>query len=319
MKRIKSMFLPFAAAGAALSLASCIDSDEKVMLNPDGSGKSLVKIKIAGGGPLGFGGAGEKPNLDEMAKQTAMGLLGGASGVEAWSDVKYEVNDEGMTEFSGIAYFPDITKYSVGSMSGGGMTMEGGEKGWTMKKEGDTVTLSFSPMGAAEEAKPGEPPADIDAEIKKARAEFQQGKAMMAGILGGFKTAVSLKVGGEITAAEAFKKTDSNVASMAFTGTDLLNGMEKAMMDDELMRKLAAKGQLGDQSGEAPPPEILEKIYGAKEVKVAFKAGDPLFDYKAEVAKVKANMPADLKKMIEDAKAAAADQGGALDIPGDIK
>ncbi len=287
---------------AALSLSSCLDTDEKILLNPDGSGKAYVKIMVSGGA---FNLGGEKPEPAEAARDTAMGLLGGAKGVEAWSDVKYGVNDKGITEFSGLAYFPDITKYSVGSMDAGGMKMKGGEKSWTMRNDGGTITLVFSPMGAGEKAEPGKPPADVEAAIKKQRMEFQQSKPMMTAVLGEMKTAVGIKVGGAIQGTQAFEKKNDSVASMAFSGADLLKGVEKAMMDDVLMRKLAAEGKLGEGTGDGPPPEVMEKVFGGKQFEIVFKAGAPLFDYKAEVAKAKASMKADVKKMIEEAKESA--------------
>lgn len=297
-------------AAATLALTSCLETDEKLLLNPDGSGKALVKIRVAGGGNLGldFGEEAEEPNPEEMARDTALGLLGGAQGVEAWSKVKYRIDDEGMTEFTGVAYFPDITKFSVGSMDSGGMSMSGGEASWEMEEADGVITLSFLPMGENDdETEAPEPPEDIEAEIKKQRMEFRQAKPMMAGIMESMKTSVAIKVAGEIQETEIFEKKGPNTAATSFTGRQMLDGMEKVLMDDELMKRLAAEGKMGSES-EDVPPEVMQAAFGGDSFTIRFKAGDPLFDYKAEVEAAKAGQSDELKELLKEAE-----EGGGSD------
>jgi hypothetical protein len=303
MKLLRKCLIPSLAATGALILSACIDNEQKLVLNPDGSGKAQVAIKVVGGG-LNFGD--EKPDPKQVARETAAGLIGGAQGVDAWTKVKVDVDKEGRSVFSGVAYFSDITKFSVGGMDGGGMKMGGGESSWKMEREGDVITLTFLPMGGGEEdAEPGDPPADIEAAIQAERMEFRQGKAMMAGFLSEMKTMVALKLPGEIESVKAFEKKGADVAAMSFTGAQILEGMEKVMNDDELMKKLAKEGRLGDDSD--APPELMQKTFGADAFEVRFKAGKAQFDYAAEVAEAKANPTDELKALLELAKE---DEGG---------
>jgi hypothetical protein len=303
-------------AAAALALTSCLETDEKLVLNPDGSGKALVKIRVAGGPDLGigFGEEAGKPDPGKMARDTAVGLLGGAQGVEAWSDVKYRVDDEGMTEFTGVAYFPDITKFSVGSMDSGGMSSDMGNTRWQMEEDGGVITLSFVPMaGDEDETEAEDPPEDIEAEIKKQRMEFRQAKPMMAGIMEGMKTRIAIKVAGEIEETEIFEKKGSNTATLAYTGRQMLDGMEKVLMDDEVMKKLAAEGSMDSESGDMPP-EVMEAAFGGEDFRIVFKAGEPIFDYQAEMAEAKAGQSDELKELIEASKQEA--EGGEIDMGG---
>lgn len=304
---MRSISRPFflIPAVATFALTGCLETDEKIVLNPDGSGKALVKIQVAGppgGLNLGFGEEEEEPDPREMARGTAVGLLGGAQGVDAWSNVKYGVNDEGMTEFTGIAYFPDITKFSVGSMDSGGMSSSMGSGSWKMEESGGVITLSFMPVvGDEDETEPADPPEDIEAEIKKQRMEFRQAKPMMAGIMEAMKTKIAIKVPGEIQETEVFEKKSANAAVTSFSGRQMLDGMEKVLMDDELMKKLAAEGGFDQEAGDMPP-EVMQAAFGGDSFTIVFKAGEPQFDYAASVAKAKEGQSDELKELLKEAE-----------------
>jgi hypothetical protein len=301
MKKTVHALAALFSGSVAFLLSGCLETDEKLVINPDGSGKAQVKIQVAGGG-VSFND--ETPEPEQVARDTAVGLIGGAQGVEVWSKVKYRVNDEGMAEFTGVAHFPDITKFSVGSMKSGGMSMDGSNSAWKMEESGGLITLTLEPMtGNDEEMEAPTPPEDIEAEIKKQRMEFRQAKPMMSGILAGMKTSVALKVAGEIKQTEVFRKQSSDVATVAFNGKQMLDGMEKVIMDDAMMRKLAATGGMDSQSGDMPP-EVMEAAFGGEAFTVTFAPGEPLFDYAAEVAKAKAGQTPELKALIKEAELA---------------
>ena len=63
-----------------------------------------------------------------------------------------------------------------------------------------------------------------------------------------------------------------------------------------------------------PPDDVASDLIfgGDGPVEIVIKPGEPLFDYAAEVAEAQANMSNELKQMIEDGKAAAADGGADL-------
>lgn len=310
MNSIPRLFFLIPAV-ATLALTGCLETDEKILLNPDGSGKALVKIRVAGGPDLGisFGEETEEPEPEEMARNTAVGLLGGATGVEAWSDVKYRIDDEGMTEFTGVAYFPDITKFSVGSMSNGGMSSDMSDTKWEMENADGVITLSFLPMiGDGDETEPADPPEDIEAEIKKQRMEFRQAKPMMAGIMEAIKTKVSIKVAGEIQETEIFEKKGTSTATASFTGRQILDGMEEVLMDDEVMKRLAAEGGFNQDSGDMPP-EVMEAAFGGDAFTIVFKAGDPLFDYDAGVAAALSGQSDELKELLKEAEESSDEDG----------
>ena len=298
-------------------MTSCMDSNQKLILNPDGSGKAQVHIQVQpnpmGGAAFGIGGAdAPKPDPEKEARETAGGLLAGAEGVDAWKNVEWGVTDKGLIEFKAIAYFSDINEFEVGSIKTGGMSMSGGVPGWEMTKNDDgTIVLGFDPMGSGDEDMPDgladpdlKPSAEeIDQMIKQERMQFQQMKPMMGPMLAGLKTAVTIKVPGEIQSKAIFEQAGPNVASMSFSGKQMLDGMEKVMMNDELMKKMAEAGQVGHgPGGGEPPEEAFELIFGEPgPVQLTFKPGAAQFDYAAEVKAAQDSLPAEIKEMIEAA------------------
>lgn len=279
-----------------------MESENKVLLNSDGSGKALVKLKSAQAIGLGLGEA----ELVEAERNAAMGIVG-AGVVDAWSDVTFSVNEEGFFEFRGVAYFPDFTRFPILGLFEGSDGASDGAIGWKMESAGGIITLTYSPNVDRSEPD-GDPPPDTDEKIKEIRRQFNSGKETIEAMVGEMSSIVSIKVGGEITDTKGFERKGESVASVSINAEGVLKGIENMVMDDALLKKLAAKGQLVENPQGNPPPEFFECLYGVDELKIAFKAGDPLFDYGAEVAKAKANMPADLVKLIEDAKAAKKDR-----------
>ncbi|MEZ5299849.1 MAG: hypothetical protein R3F11_04155 [Verrucomicrobiales bacterium] len=313
-------FLAYLSAGAAalLTLSGCLEMDQGLQLNADGSGKMKVEMKMANPmaalGGLGDLGGGEGPNLDEMAREMAVEMLANMQGVEVWSDVSYGVGDDGKMFCRATGYFPDISKLE--SAEGAEEGMSGPEIAWKSSKtaDGKWVLEMANPMGAEEGAekeqgdeKP-EPNEMTDEEIadaiKAKRAEFQATKAMMGMFVGGIKIRSSIQVAGSIDSVNNLKKDSDNEASMEITGAKLLEAMEKLVMDDELMKKAVLSGADPTDMDAVSPDKFSELLLGGEGPSrlVITPSEKPLFDYAAEVKKAKASQSDDLKKLLEDAK-----------------
>lgn len=322
--RFPQIITSLAGVGALLT-SSCVQLEEKAIINADNTGKSQVTIEmpdpsamLGGLGAPDGGAAAPAADPNETAKEFAQGVLGGAMGVEAWSNVEYGVTPEGKMRFRGVAYFPDFTDYEVSPGGGGGMEMEGPGGGGLKSEMRDgkwVISMDMEPDAEADPDEPaGEPvPADeIDGKLQQARAQWQAMKGMMAGFFTGLKFEYKLKVAGEIESVSNFVKHDTNVAGVVMDGEKILGVMDAMLMDDDLMKASLAAGEVDEQGmPKNPPADLAAKMMFGEEgpVEIVIIPGDPLFDYAAEVEAAKAAMTDDIKAMIEAGKAAAAAEG----------
>ncbi len=296
---------------AWFALAGCMDLTQDVTLNADGSGKAQILIKAhpaLGGERINLNGTQiAQPAPDEVARKTAAALLAGAEGVDAWSNVRWQPDNQGLIEFSGTAYFPSIDKFSVGNMKADGMTTSGGIPQWRMQQDAAGVTtLQLFPFGvsettpenAASSKKLSE--AEIAAEIQQQRVQFQRMKPIMLGMLSGMSTRVTVQAPSPLRAMRIFAAPDSRQATMHVTGMQMLESTEKLIMDDKLIRALVARGDLGgDASQNEPPPEMMKLMFGEEgPAQVAFESDASQFDYEAEMTAARDRMPAEIVEMM---------------------
>ncbi len=326
-----------AAILTAVSLTSCFEVDQKVVLNPDGSGKLVMSTAMGMPGALGGlgdllggGGDGEKKGgkggaMKGQARELAVSMLR-AEGIEAWSDVRYEVNKEGKAFATVTGYFPDVSKVKVseGPLQAGdkGNKDEGGEKGENGKggkssldivkdAEGNWVLdlseeLNKAKKQGDEPKKDGAPaPKLSDGELEDKMAEERQKwgftKGMMESMLGGMRVRFQLEGGGTITSAEGFVKNGENQATFEFDGKKMMKAMDEVMKDDEKLKELVKSGKspLDDSAG---GEAFLSGMGGANgKIRMVMKPGAPAFDYKAAVEKAKAGITPELAGLLADA------------------
>lgn len=290
----------FCSIGISIFISGCLDTEEKIMLNPDGSGKALIRVKTSAALNIGFGEKREEAS--DMARQFAVKTIASAEGVDAWFDVAYSQNEKGDLEFSGIAYFSDLNQFSAGSM-GGGDPVSGNEKsGWKMSADGGAILLSYIPPSFEDGAAFGEPPADVGEKVAEMRENFRESELVMKRLLADYNGKMGIKVAGEIQSVMTFEKLGKDVASIAYSGEGLVDAIEEVLMDDKLVRELTAKGAFAEGDQATPPREVFERLYGGSVFEIRFVPGQALFDYRAEVAKVNAAMTADFKSLLDEAE-----------------
>src|SRR5262245_1962593 len=93
----------------ACLLSGCLETTRIYVLNPDGSGKVTVDTLMPDQATAADGN--EKPNpakQKEVAKLMAQDLVSQSEGVDAWSDLVFDVNADGKAHIKGTAYFSDI-------------------------------------------------------------------------------------------------------------------------------------------------------------------------------------------------------------------
>jgi hypothetical protein len=299
MKTLGAIFLAFGLAG-------CIDLDEAFQINPDGSGKVVVRMVFT---PFRLDFGPEKdPSSEDQLKDAARDEIEKAKGVEAWSDVAWTRRPDGKAEFKGTAYFKDLAALKLHTQGLSGFP--------------GTLTLKKTPAGgftleAAPEEKPEAPPALSDAEVKKKlaeeRAQYQQSKAFLQGMLAELKVRASFTFPGAVEGAACFRKAGASTAQLSLEGKALLKAFDDLMMNDALLEaQIRARGDLKG----APPPDagFFQALFGEKgPPQVSTAAGAvPLFDWAKEVAAAKALEPIHLKSLGARAAPPPAAKGGAL-------
>lgn len=259
--------------GFMMLLASCYETKQEFTLNPDGSGKVLHECSFQN---VNLTNNDEDP---EEALQSAIAkLIGDSKGIDAWSDVSFKQLDDGRMWFRGTAYFKKIDELEIENQSmlefawknqGGGKA----ELALNLKNDENS-----KPEPKAAELKPGEKAEKLKAE----RAKFQQSKPMLAAMLGGLKQSVTFHLPGKIGTSSNFKASSSGALELTFEGIKMIEALESLVNDDAWI----AKNGFDSQNTPALDNELSGMLFGEKAPVNATVsgAGQPLFDYAAEVA-----------------------------------
>ena len=283
---------PFAAIALlalALAAAGCIDLDQEFTLNPDGSGKVVLRSVAP---PVTFNLTGKETSPEQAMQKAVREELEKSEGVDAWKDVSASLRDDGKIEIKATAYFKDISKLKLKS---------GGQMAFAVSKDpsGAWVLQAVAEKKAA--AKP-EPPAqkpteeEVKAKMKAERAKYQQVKPLMETFLKDFRHHSKFNLPGTLAETNNFKKLSGTSVEVGFEGKALLKIMDDLVMDDAALRQQIESGRTLDD----PPDEDLmaEKMFGQKGPVRAVVKG-PLkapFDYEKEAAPARALLPEILKK-----------------------
>jgi hypothetical protein len=297
-----------APALAVLALAGCIDLEQDYQINPDGSGKVLVRTLFV---PfrLDVGPDAERSPEDQL-QAAVRDEIEKSKGVEAWADVAWTRRPDGKSEFKGTAYFKDLAALKLHNQGFSGFP------GKLALKKTAAGGLALEAVPEEEGAAPGPrqlAEADVKAKMAEERAQYQQSKAFLQGMLGELKVRASFALPGAVESTACFKKTGPSKAQIGLEGPALMKAFDALMLDDALLEKQIR--ERGDLKG-APPADgaFFEKLFGEKgppRVTTA-AAGAPLFDYAKEAAAAKAGQPALLTKLGAVPPPPPAAQGGAL-------
>jgi hypothetical protein len=303
----------------ALGLSGCIEVGQEVVLNPDGSGKVVMTSAIAMpdlGGISGLKDAGAKVDPKAQAREFAVAMLR-SEGIEAWSDVKYEIGKDGKTRATATGYFPDVTKVRLNNQMGDkeekqslGIT-KNADGNWVLKLDPKKEKKDEAKKDDASKAAEATPDADekkkpltddeLDEKLVQERQQWAAMKGFMGALFEGMKMRSSLEGGGTIVSAAVYKKESESKATFEFNGKQLLEMVDKLLQDDEKAKKMLREGK-SPTSNEGGPDEMFAAVFGEGTPTVVMKPGAAAFDYSAAVAKAKASQTPELKALIADAK-----------------
>ncbi len=290
---------------ACLSLVGCIDLEQTWTLNPDGSGK-LLHHAVFQPFSLNFdGGADPEDAMRDAVQQT----LDDSEGIAAWENVSFRLTDAGKIEFTGTAYFDDISAVKIAT---GGSTMDMFSPTLSTDASGK---LTLTMTAEESDGSPGLPPADLAGAVKEQKAQFAQMKPMMVAMLGEMKSAQTFHLPGTLANSTNFEKGADGSVGFAIKGSDLIAALDAMMNDTAWLEEQVAKGVDLSQEGPAIDGKMNEQLFGSSApLSATFTgAGEASFDYASAVAKAREAYPAMLESLGLDGpveRVAAADGSG---------
>ena len=283
---------PFAAIAVlalALAAAGCLDLDQEFTLNPDGSGKVVLRSVAP---PVSFELTEKNPSPEKTMQKAVREELEKSEGIDAWKDVTASLRDDGKIEFKATAYFKDVSRLKL--KSGGMMTLAVSKDpsgAWVLQAVPDQKTAAKPEPPAV---KPGED--EIKAKMKAERAKYQQMKPLMETFLKDLRLHSKFNLPGSVTEANNFKKLSATSVDFAFEGKTVLKIMDDLVLDDAALRRQIESGRTLDD----PPDEELmtEKLFGQKgTIRVVVKGPvKAAFDYEKEAAAARKETPGILAK-----------------------
>jgi len=275
--------------------AGCVEEKSEYTVNPDGSGKVVYDIIFA---PTQLNLSPKETDPQHRIKLEVEKILQKSEGIDAWSDIFYELTDEGQIHFVGTAYFRDINKVDI--RAGGfnkGMKLrfsrsQSGRITIELRKESDSKSTE----------KKGDVPEFTEAElaqkIKEARLQYNEARPMMLGMLGTLKQVKKLHLPGKIEKHLNFELIDSNTVQVKIEGRKMIEAMDKMMADDGWMKRQIRAGKNPVKEG-PDEPVLNEMLFGEKgPVQIILHSDSKaLFDYDAELAQARKGYKAMIKKL----------------------
>ncbi len=275
------------------SLTGCIEEKNEYYVNPDGSGKVIHELFTVEGSEINLNfddNESTKPSVEQQLKDLARDTMQNAKGIEVWADVETEITDEGKLHFKGTAYFKDVTKLSF-EQSGFEQ-----DSGFAISRDDDGLLILEMETDKEEKTKEAKQLTDeqVRQEIKKQRLKYEQSKPMMIGILNNLKQTNIVHYKGRVKSSVNFQKSDGAV-TLIVDGKKMLEYFDSLMSNDEKLEQMIRAGKdMNDEDWNG----YFEYTGGtAKAPRAVIELTDPLFDYKKEVEKAKANNPAMIKSL----------------------
>jgi len=265
-----------ALLAVALAQAGCIEQEEHWTLNPDGSGKVALEHRTL----LTIVRSEPGPTVLERARRKVRDILAKAEGVDVWSNVEFEVDEEAWITFRGTAYFRDLNR----------LRLHLGGLEWNLTRRGDE-SLVF----VFERPRPAAQPFELTLEealdrVPEQRRSAEQMRSACVQLLPGLTTQSTLELFAEPSRKNGVQVQPDGCFLVEITGRKLIEAFEQIDQQDDAWH--AQKLQLAARQGndDAWEAMLCEHLFGSSEwpsVEVP-STGAPLFDYAAEVERARA-------------------------------
>lgn len=315
----------------------CLQEDERVTLNPDGSGKFSYEVTYD---PQALERMAQGVGRDPEALRAALpdleavlfAVINGAQGVDVWSDAGINTDSTGRPRIHVAGYFKDVAEFELGNpmdamqtakdapdspLDLGHMHMEPGT--------GDTRVLSFSLWESdSTDSIPtrGGPLPELTAEerarLDRARTVFVVNMGMMANLFRDAGSNFEIRLPGTVVDTGFFELVGDDVARMDFDVPKIALAMSEMVQDDRIARVMLAKEAGLPDSGSSLASAMadstsldrfLRAVFGRPGLpRIVFRPGKPVFDYAAERNRASAHPPRELAATLARAQRATASE-----------
>ena len=267
------------AAFVAVLLCGCYEVEQCFTLNPDGSGKVDVSAQLAAFDLF------SEANPDEQGAKKVGEILSLSKGVAVWRGVDFSVAADGAINFSGTAYFEDVSQLEI-------YDLQLFRVRWLPSGEGACRLIVAEQFeDEAGRAPPPEmSPEEMQEEIKRQRAAYLEAKVLKRALAGDARIALVFDLPGQVAALENMKGASDADATLSLDYAMLAGAMDELIKSDEWIAKQIRGGY--DVSMHVPFEDaaLRERLLGAPGPIGAMVQGaeTPAFDYAGEVAAAEA-------------------------------
>jgi hypothetical protein len=284
----QKLLATFCILFVAAIFSGCLEVTETYTLNPDGSGKLMLKSAMK---PFDFDDEKSAKEKKEELREFVASVLEKSSGVDVWKDISVKHLPDGKIYFEGTAYFPDLSALDIyqASMSEFALRKaEGGEMVIEIGKEEDPeeTDTSSGPLNLTEE--------EIATKIDSAKEEFRMARGMLGMFLDDWNSRTTVRTAGNIDVAHGFTRNADGSITMEFRGKRVLEIIDSLTASDQYWRDDALQNTAGKMDRDK---EMRAIMFGAEKPLITVSgASKPLFDYASEAGAAKKKYAALRKK-----------------------
>jgi hypothetical protein len=288
-------------SAALFFISGCIETEQEIFLNADGSGKAIMDIECSPMMAMQYSMYNEESADSNAMVKEMVGQMLENDDILAWDGVDSGPTSEGGLFIKATAYFEDMSDIS----SGGSEIPFGGVGAFEIKRTDDgkmvlaEVYYAFEDEDANEDDKKKAELTDkqIEFKLKQLKAQLQQSKMMMGQYMGDFRYKVTIHLPGVIEDANVFTVVDENTVMFEIEGKKIMEEFDKLLGDEANLREMVKSGD-GDMGMMDGDERYMRKLMlGTDEPMRVVIVPDASMnvDYTKDIETAKANF----KEMVE--------------------
>ncbi len=267
-------------------LSSCIESDNKYYINPDGTGKLEFRAQM----PLNPFGNSDPETIEEEAKKEFVGFISEINGIDAWKGLNWRLSEDSSSLIiTGMGYFRDMNALGGENLFLRPLLIE--------QEDGTTLVKMASDDKDEMESEENEDVVIAEDEdffkdkILENKKTFKFMKNMMSLIFADmrFSTTMQFSPMAKVQSMQSVSVGKENSFTFAFEGMQIVNGLDSLEKSEEFWEEMAKKNKSLDADEgmeDITESEAMKNfIFPDGEPQLVFEnLGSAVFDFEAELA-----------------------------------